>query len=161
MQQFFCSFCWCRLASFLCKSKEIFSWRCLQSATNFVSLFLACVVCPLSSCLQLTLLLEILKIFFVLGTCAPGNFGQNLWRYVLYDSYLPHISHRNTRSCNGIPNAAEEWRTFQWYTCQLLLQVGCSGSLMHPRSVEQGSRQLMNEWQHGSEKLRTLYESTW
>jgi len=43
---------------FLCKSKEIFSWRCLQSTTNFV-FFWACVVCPLSSCLELTLLLDI------------------------------------------------------------------------------------------------------
>lgn len=39
MQQLCRSSCWCRYASFLCKSKEIFSWRCLQSTTNFVFFF--------------------------------------------------------------------------------------------------------------------------
>jgi hypothetical protein len=31
-----------------------------------------------------------LKIFFVLGTRAPENFGPNLRHYILYDSHLAH-----------------------------------------------------------------------
>jgi hypothetical protein len=162
MQQFCCSSCWCRYASFLCKSKEIFSWRSLLSTKNFFFFFFwTCVVCPLSSCLELTLLLEIFSRIWKYFSCLEQTHqdildricGARFCMTAIYHTYPTEI-HEVTMV---FPSPLKNDGLFNDTHINFCYRSGVAARW----HIQDPCRQGMNEWQYGSEKLRTIYKRTW